>query len=161
MYCKAGDPIKVWEEIVNTFDVQTVFANEDYEPYAITRDKNVKQLLAKHDVNFTLLKDQVIFEKNEVLKADNTPYTVYTPYKNKWIENFNTKHLNSYASNSETNFLDSDFKLPSLSELGFKRSSITVKDYDLESLEDYKKSKRFSSFRPNEPFITSFKIWHY
>lgn len=143
MYCKVGDPIKVWEEIVNTFDVQTVFANEDYEPYAITRDKNVKQLLAKHDVNFTLLKDQVIFEKNEVLKADNTPYTVYTPYKNKWLENFNTKHLNSYASNSETNLLDSDFKLPSLSELGFKRSSITVKDYDLESLEDYKKVRDF------------------
>ena len=143
LYCKVGDPIKVWEEIVNTFDVQTVFANEDYEPYAITRDKNVKQLLAKHDVNFTLLKDQVIFEKNEVLKADNTPYTVYTPYKNKWLENFNTKHLNSYASNSETNLLDSDFKLPSLSELGFKRSSITVKDYDLESLEDYKKVRDF------------------
>ncbi|WP_370450266.1 deoxyribodipyrimidine photo-lyase [Meridianimaribacter sp. CL38] len=143
LYCKVEDPIKVWEEIVNTFDVQTVFANEDYEPYAITRDKNVKQLLAKHDVNFTLLKDQVIFEKNEVLKADNTPYTVYTPYKNKWLENFNTKHLNSYASNSETNFLDSDFKLPSLSELGFKRSSITVKDYDLESLEDYKKVRDF------------------
>ena len=98
IYCTKGDPISVWRELLNKYNVKSVYANEDYEPYAIKRDQEVAQLLHQKDIQFNLFKDQVIFAKGEVLKGDKTPYTVFTPYKNKWLELFATESLQDYTS---------------------------------------------------------------
>ena len=83
MLCFYGKPIAVWKNLLKEFDVKAVYTNHDYEPYAIERDEQVKQLLNQSNISFHTYKDQVIFEKEEVIKDDGTPYTVYTPYSKK------------------------------------------------------------------------------
>ena len=83
-----GSPEKVFPEIIRNYDVKSVFCNEDYEPYAIRRDENVKAMLSKHAVSFQSNKDQVIFHKDDIVKKDGTPYIVYTPYSNAWLTKF-------------------------------------------------------------------------
>jgi len=80
-----GNPLSIWNDILKNHTIDKVFCNKDYEPYAIHRDLKVKELLAREDIDFVSHKDQVIHEENEVLKKDGLPYTVYTPYKNKWL----------------------------------------------------------------------------
>jgi deoxyribodipyrimidine photo-lyase len=79
-----GRPEDVWTEIISELDVNAVFTNRDYEPYAKERDEAVEKLLSAKGISFHTYKDQVIFEKEEVLKADGDPYTVFTPYSRKW-----------------------------------------------------------------------------
>ena len=143
LYCKKGTPENIWKNILRDFDVQDAYANEDYEPYAIQRDKNIQLLLSKSGVKFNLYKDQVIFAKEEILKADQTPYTVFTPYKNKWLNTFNGQQVRNYHSETATNFLKSEFSLPELSDIGFSKSSINVANYNLDHLEDYQGKRNF------------------
>ena len=143
IYCTKGGPIAVWRELLNKYNVKSVYANEDYEPYAIKRDQEVAQLLHQKDIQFNLFKDQVIFAKGEVLKGDKTPYTVFTPYKNKWLELFATKSLQDYTSHSNSNFLKGEIPFPEISDLGFTRSSIKVLNYKLDQLDDYETARNF------------------
>ena len=83
-----GKPIEIFKTLINKYDIESVYTNHDYEPYAIARDINVKEVLRDFGIPFISFKDQVIFEKNEVVKNDGTPYTVFTPYKNKWLFHF-------------------------------------------------------------------------
>jgi deoxyribodipyrimidine photo-lyase len=136
LYCSIGTPELEWKKILYNFDVQAVFANEDYEPYAIQRDKCIGSLLADHGIQFNLYKDQVIFGKDEIVKADGTPYTVYTPYKNKWLNEFNTEKIENHSFD-DNKFLRSQFLFPSLKKIGFEPSPIKVLDYNLDQLEDY------------------------
>ncbi len=81
-----GDPDKIWERLIASYEINAVYANKDYEPYAVERDNKIESLLRKHRIDFKRFKDQVIFEENEILKSDNKPYTVFTPYKNRWLQ---------------------------------------------------------------------------
>ena len=128
---------------MSEFDVQQAYANEDYEPYAIQRDKRISKLLNTNGIKFNVFKDQVIFAKKEIIKTDGTPYTIFTPYKNKWIKMFKTELLEKYNSERGTSFLKIRLAFPKLSELGFHRSNITVKNYDLGNFEDYEKMRNF------------------
>ncbi|MBT8263721.1 MAG: deoxyribodipyrimidine photo-lyase, partial [Muriicola sp.] len=95
------DPVEVFEQLADTYDVQGVYTNEDYEPYAIKRDNLVKQELGSRGIKFHTFKDQVIFAKNEVVKDNGEPYVVYTPYMKKWKEKFYpVKDLPLYDSNA-------------------------------------------------------------
>lgn len=143
LYCRKGTPEEIWQNLLKDFDVQEAFTNEDYEPYALERDQNIGKLLAKSGIPFNLHKDQVIFAKDEVLKADQTPYTVYTPYKNKWLIAFDSVVLLEYASATGTNMLKADFPFPLLADLGFTRSSIRVADYTLDHLDQYAEIRNF------------------
>ena len=139
LLCMKGKPETVWNSILLQFDVQRAYANEDYEPYAIERDMRIAKLLSDSGIEYKLFKDQVIFAKDEVLKADQMPYTVYTPYKNKWLNTFNAEELESYHSESGTNYLHCALSLPRLSDLGFVQSRLKVPDYTLENIRDYEK----------------------
>ena len=86
-----GKPEEVWLEIIKSFNVHSVFANHDYEPYAIQRDEKIKLLLQSRAISFHSFKDHVIFEKSEVVKDDGKPYTVFTPFKKKWMEKLYSK----------------------------------------------------------------------
>ena len=78
------EPIKVWQHLIATFDIKSVFTNHDSEPYARERDSAVQSLLSTQSIDFQTFKDHVVFEKNEVTKDDGLPYTVFTPYSRKW-----------------------------------------------------------------------------
>jgi len=139
-----GKPEKIWDTICNDFDVQNVITNRDYEPYALERDEEVKKVLEKKEIGFYTYKDQVIFEKDEVTKADGLPYTVYTPYKNKWYQRFNEEMLSvPKAFKDNLHKFQSDF--PSLEDIGFEKSKIEVKPFNLDDLDNYSKTRNFPS----------------
>tara|TARA_B100000809_G_scaffold130660_1_gene128492 strand:+ start:25466 stop:26758 length:1293 start_codon:yes stop_codon:yes gene_type:complete len=143
LYCLQGKPIEVWKQLTDEFDIVSVYANEDYEPYGIKRDAAVQGYLSGQNIDFLLYKDQVIFAKNEVLKKDNTPYTIYTPYKNKWLEIFANENISEYPVDTWENYVKSQIEFPSLSKLGFVRSSIKVTPYSLDDLENYDETRNF------------------
>ena len=92
-----GTPEEVWKEIIQSYSIHSVYTNEDYEPYAISRDKIIKGLLEEKNIPFLHFKDHVIFDKAEVVKDDGKPYTVFTPYKRKWMEKLASKKEGDFS----------------------------------------------------------------
>ncbi len=143
-----GKPIDVFKELLKEHNISEVFTNRDYEPYALERDTEIENLLGKSDIPFHTFKDQVIFEKNEVVKDDGDPYVVFTPYKRKWKEGFSEKeHLNIHYTSQYLKNLIEHSRLPnlSLSEIGFEASDIKVHDYDVTPtlIENYEDTRNF------------------
>ena len=124
------DEVKeVFKNLSNNYNIETIFTNHDYEPYAIKRDLEIKKILNNKNIHFKSYKDQVIFEKGDILKADTTPYVVYTPYKNKWKTQFNPGiHLKQFPSETILHncIKDSNTENKTLKEIGFTTSSIKV-----------------------------------
>lgn len=118
-----GKPIDIFKQLTDEFEIETVFCNRDYEPQAIKRDQKIADFLQKVGVGFSDFKDQVIFEKNEILKSDQSPYTVFTPYSRKWKENL--KSVKEYESDF-SNFihLKDSSGILSLEDIGFKKTEI-------------------------------------
>jgi deoxyribodipyrimidine photo-lyase len=77
-------PKQVWETLIETYDIQGVFFNRDYEPYARERDGEIFELFQNNNIPLHSFKDHVVFEKKEVCKDDGKAYTVFTPYSRKW-----------------------------------------------------------------------------
>lgn len=121
---KIGKPIDVWKQLIIEYPIHTVFTNHDYEPYAIARDLQIQQLLKAGNVRFHTYKDHVIFEKNEVLKDDGKPYTVFTPFSRKWRLKLNSFYSKSYPTlKYAANFYHTPpFEIPSLQKIGFEPS---------------------------------------
>lgn len=129
-----GNPIEVFKSLLKEHEIDKVFTNRDYEPYALERDTAIEKLLEAEDIPFHTHKDQVIFEKNEVVKDDGDPYVVYTPFKRKWKEAFSEKeHLTIHYTSQYLQNLVQHSRLPnlSLSDIGFKSSDIKVHEYDV------------------------------
>lgn len=93
-------PINVFTSLAQEGEINAVYTNHDYEPYAQGRDSQVNKILKMHNIAFHTFKDQVIFEKDEVMKDDGKPYTVFTPYSRKWKLNFSQTGVQSYPSES-------------------------------------------------------------
>ncbi|MEM6361170.1 MAG: deoxyribodipyrimidine photo-lyase [Bacteroidota bacterium] len=123
-----GFPDKVWNEIIQNYDVNAVYTNSDYEPYATSRDAEIKQACEGNGVLFHSFKDHVIFEPNEILKDDNTPYKVFTPFSKKWRENLTDQHLESVPSAiyfSNFHQFNSGEVIP-LSKMGFQPTPLKM-----------------------------------
>ncbi len=116
-----GTPAEAFGRLIAKNDIAAVYTNIDYEPYARQRDEEVKKLLAAKNIPLHTYKDQVIFEKNEVLKDDGAPYTIFTPYSRKWRAQLTDFYLSSYPTKKYTrHFLpQSPNPIPSLSSMGF------------------------------------------
>ncbi len=78
-----GNPLEVFKSLLEEYDIQSVFCNRDYEPQAIERDASIFYYLQERNIPLKAYKDQVIFDKKDILKNDDTPYVVYTPYARK------------------------------------------------------------------------------
>lgn len=122
LYIHYGTPENAFIELLQQYNIKNVYTNGDYEPYARERDKKIAKLLDENDIDFKSYKDQVIFEKDEVVKDDGKPYTVFTPYSRKWKVAFNDHNTRSYPT--EKHF-DNFFKtppllFPSLDKMGFE-----------------------------------------
>jgi deoxyribodipyrimidine photo-lyase len=121
------EPLPAFRQLLKKFEIKHVYTNHDYEPYAIARDEKIKSYLAEHSISFHTFKDQCIFEKNEVVKKDGTPYTVFTPYRKKWLECLTINGITTYNSAQLfVNFLKTTevSQLISLHEMGFEDLSI-------------------------------------
>jgi len=141
-----GEPFEVFNKILTENNIQTVYTNQDYEPYARKRDLELYHLFKEYNIEFKTSKDQVIYEKSEVVKDDGTPYVVYTPYSKKWKENFNKTKLTNYNSEDylEKTALHS-YPFLSLKEIGFERSAIQVTPYDVSEtlIQNYEATRNF------------------
>ncbi len=126
-----GNSKNVFKALLRSYDIQDVFTNHDYEPYARERDESVKQILATKNIPFYTSKDQVIFEKDDIVKDDGKPYVVYTPFKNKWKEKFNDSLLSRSDTRPYLKNLFPEINLPNMTlvEMGFECSKIEVPDY--------------------------------
>lgn len=133
---RCGAPEKIWPELLREFTVGAVYANRDYEPYATQRDAKVREILNERRIPLRLFKDHVIFERDEVLKEDGTPYTVFTPYSRKWLAKLQTRmakpdpssdlpasfFLQSYPNAAYFRYFDKrkPAPLPGLQAIGFE-----------------------------------------
>jgi len=126
-----GKPKDIFNSLSEKYQIETVFCNHDYEPYAIQRDLEIKELLRSKNINFKTFKDQVIFERNEITKKDGTPYKVYTPYSKKWLESFEYQGIHFFPSEDHLTMCieENTDQFPTLEEIGFKKSSIKVASY--------------------------------
>jgi deoxyribodipyrimidine photo-lyase len=142
---KKGKTQEVWQALLQEFDVKEVFFNKDYEPYAIKRDLAICELLEANKTKTFSFKDQVIFEQKEITKADGLPYTVYTPYKNKWLENYKTMApVQEYdATDKFSNFHKSNFVYPTLEQIGFEESPKKVIPHNLKNVSNYHETRDF------------------
>ena len=113
-----GKPIDVLRKVLSKNTVHAVYTNRDYEPYATQRDVEIKALLSENDVTFSTYKDHVIFERDEVVKSDGSPYRVYTPYSRVWLDKFDRQeNLKSYRIDDFKNLTTlADHKNPNLTE---------------------------------------------
>ncbi|PKO51894.1 MAG: deoxyribodipyrimidine photolyase [Betaproteobacteria bacterium HGW-Betaproteobacteria-2] len=112
--------------LAKDLDVAAVFANHDYEPAAIRRDASVADSLIHAGIEFHSFKDQVIFERDEVLTQTGKPYGVFTPYKNAWLKKLDGFYLQPYPVDRYIAHLArwKTAELPSLESMGFKRTNL-------------------------------------
>ncbi len=116
-----GKVTDVWQELLKDKALKAVYSNTDYEPYATQRDAKVAALLSEKGIPLHSFKDQVIFEKGEILTKTENPYSVYTPYSKAWKSKLLTEILPNHTVSA--NFLP--FKaepIPTLKTMGFQQT---------------------------------------
>lgn len=142
-------PENAFKQLIKDFDIEAVYTNRDYEPYAYKRDANINAFLSKNGIEFHDFKDQVIFEKTEVEKNDGGMYLVFTPYMKQWKKEFETLDFKTFASEDLLDKTYKNSRLPnvSLSDMGFETSSIKVPEHNLDKdlLEDYEDTRNIPS----------------
>ncbi|WP_163711194.1 cryptochrome/photolyase family protein [Mangrovibacterium lignilyticum] len=142
-----GKPIEAFKRLLTEFRVAEVFTNQDYEPYARERDKEIYEFLATGNIRLRAFKDQVIFHKNEVAKADGKPYTVFTPYSKKWLSLFSEQDYKPFPSEQHLDKLHQTEPLRKYHhpDLGFKHGPYVVPPNELDAslLESYAQNRDF------------------
>ncbi|WP_262147799.1 cryptochrome/photolyase family protein [Chryseobacterium foetidum] len=138
-------PLDAFKKITDEFDVEMVFVNRDYEPQAIKRDEEIRKFLEKKDIKMADFKDQIIFEKAEVVKGDGSPYTVYTPYSRKWKEAFKQIKFQNNKTVFSNFYQNKSFKILSLKEIRFEKTDLKFSEHTLSKklITDYNKTRDF------------------
>lgn len=138
LYIKKGNVDDVWIQILEEFEVKKVFFNSDYEPYAHKRDVKISELCKEKGAAVFNFKDQVIFEKNEITKGNGLPYTVYTPYKKKWLLEYHKTSIQQFNSEKlSSKFIKETFQFPTLNEIGFNKNDIQVLPINSKCIDNY------------------------
>jgi deoxyribodipyrimidine photo-lyase len=123
-----GRPLEIFDQLLRLHPIASVYANHDYEPYSRERDKQVRALLHSHSVEFYTFKDHVLFETDEIVKQDNRPYVVYTPYMRRWkaIRQQTSACFEATEAKWENLVKDSPLQNLTLADIGFTQSSLIV-----------------------------------
>ena len=144
---RIGDPLTIFKELAETYKIEKVFTNHDYEPYATERDEAVGQYLREEGIEFLTYKDQVIFEKNEILKNDGEPYSIFTPFSRRWKSKLDETALRYYDSSSLIgNFLKQEKKsVPAPEQFGFKTTEyeFPLPELNIDFVRDYEKTRNY------------------
>ncbi|MDI9311153.1 MAG: deoxyribodipyrimidine photo-lyase [Limnohabitans sp.] len=141
-----GQPKDIFEKLIVENNIQSVYTNHDYEPYARKRDKELNEFFKLKNISFKSCKDQVIFEKNEVVKEDGSPYVVYTPYSKKWKEKLAISPLKLHPSEYYLeNLVKHNYPFLTLEQIGFSKSEIKVPNYSTENnlIQNYEDRRNF------------------
>jgi deoxyribodipyrimidine photo-lyase len=148
---RVGRPLEVWKQVCDELPVAAVYANHDYEPYAVERDREVGRLLGARRIPFHTFKDQVVFEKFEIGKAGGGPYLVYTPYRRQWMRRLTDGDLRPFPSSEHLRNLAprSPAPIPSLRDIGFRESEISIPPVAIEEelIRNYDKTRDYPAIR--------------
>ena len=119
-----SSPEEVFSQLNQEYTIKGVYSNKDYEPYAIKRDKMIKDLLSQQEIPFHQFKDHVVFEGSEVLKQDGTPFKVFSPFKRAWLNRFEQPGTVKTTEMADFRFFHAmdPTESPSLKSMGFNRS---------------------------------------
>ena len=146
-----GTPVDIYKELLNEYAIEKVFTNHDYEPYAKGRDAAIEKILKKQGASFYSFKDQVILEKDEVLKDDGKPYTIFTPYSRKWKAVLTEFHLKPYSNKKyfKNFYKQSERKIISLEKMGFTATgqSFPEKEWKGQIIRNYKEQRDIPSIQ--------------
>ena len=146
IYIYKGNPIEIISKLIIKLKIKEIYLNKDYEPYARDRDNKIEKFCVANNVSYNSFKDHVIFEEDQIVKKDGTPYVVYTPYSRKWIEKFQSNQLDSYPSELNLGgFVDSD-KIREVNYLmDFEKNIISPKTYNLNKdlIDKYEETRNF------------------
>lgn len=143
---KYGTPSEIFKELIEEYAISEVYTNHDYEPYATKRDAQIKEILEKKEISFKTYKDQVIFERGDIVKANGDPYIIYTPFANKWLENLQeTDYKSVDCASHHKNFAKISVAFPSLKDIGFVESQIKVEPHNMTNaiVENYEDTRNF------------------
>jgi deoxyribodipyrimidine photo-lyase len=142
-----GRPQEVFKSLIEKYHLCSVYCNREYEPYANYRDLEIERFLKVNRTEFHTYKDHLIFEKDEVVKDDRKPYTVFTPYKNKFLERLNLESVKAHKTNTYFhNFIRiKPLPMPTLESLGFARveNAFPAKSLSQKLLENYEINRDF------------------
>lgn len=142
-------PEDVFSSLAEEYDIQSVYTNRDYEPYATRRDGEIELLLKSKGIQFFTFKDQVIFERGEILNGKAEPYKVFTPYKNQWLKKYSESKPQGYQSEAYLHNLAemTPLELISLQTMGFNRSKIPLPKADVNHkiIENYGNNRDYPS----------------
>ena len=145
-----GKPLEIYKKLTENYEVEAVYCNEDYEPYAIKRDQEIADFLASKNIAFHQFKDQVIFHKDEIVKADKKPYTVYTPYSKLWLNEFQKVDLQGFPSEKKLdNLLDIPFEELKIEDIGFQKTNLAfeIPEADLHIIKTYEETRNFPAVK--------------
>jgi deoxyribodipyrimidine photo-lyase len=142
-----GYPEHIFENLIKKYELTGVYANHDYEPYAIRRDKQIANLLKASGVIFSTFKDQVIFEKQEIVKDNGSPYTVFSPYSRKWQSRVKEETVRMFDTGKYNNayFRQPPLRIPTLEEMGFLDAGTSFPSTEVETslLNQYEQQRNF------------------
>jgi deoxyribodipyrimidine photo-lyase len=118
---RIGNPPEVFKQLTDDYNIKALYANHDYEPEAISRDQKIADFLKSKGIPFYTFKDQVIFEKSEIVKGDGSPYTVFTPYSKIWKLKLKAGDYRHWESEKMLIhlFKTSPLPVPGIEETGF------------------------------------------
>ena len=145
-----GKPLEIYKKLTENYEIEAVYCNEDYEPYAIKRDQEIANFLASKNIAFHQFKDQVIFHKDEIVKADKKPYTVYTPYSKLWLNEFQKIDLQGFPSEKKLdNLLDIPFEELKIEDIGFQKTNLAfeIPEADLHIIKTYEETRNFPAVK--------------
>ncbi|WP_158858659.1 cryptochrome/photolyase family protein [Lunatibacter salilacus] len=144
---KKGTPIDVFRQLLEDYEIQAVYTNRDYEPYAKERDIAVGDLLKSHEIELLDFKDQVIFEKDEITTDAGAFYKVYTPYSKQWLAKYASLSFSPVTLDKRKNafFQTKPLPVPSLSDLGFEKSDLYMPPLQVDKslIRTYDKTRNF------------------
>ena len=155
-----GNPMAVFKMLSQDYAVQAVFCNRDYEPQAIRRDTEIHQFFKERDIPFKAFKDQVIFDKNEVLKNDGNPYTVYTPYSKKWRGLLSTESYKTFSPDATKFFGQDHAEIHSLDDIGFEKTDIPFEtpELDVDIIADYHQYRDYPALQRTTQLGTALRF---
>ena len=148
-----GKPLEIFKKLANDYLIENVFCNEDYEPSGIKRDGEIESFLTQKNIVFKQFKDQVHFHKDEILKSDGNPYSIYTPYSKQWLLKYREQKVEIYPSEKHLqNLINVEKQNVTLEQIGFKKTNYEFESPKLEAsiLKTYHETRDFHTTKTSE-----------
>ncbi len=111
------DNSEIIYDYVQNHSLHKVMWNNQFGVDEIERDESVRNYLKSKEIGFESFDEQVIFAPGTILTGDGKPYSVFTPFKRRWVENFNLDLLDiefeftkKNITKNKSNIHEFDFK---------------------------------------------------